>query len=390
MAQQIKKKFLSQEIINYFDDQIINVGGSVSSEQSRAEGQEAAIRSEFASADEAKLLEAKAFAEAQDALKLSEAKEYAELKVAEVKSEIMGGIPSSTLDTISEIAEALASEQTATGAILTKLGELEAADAAEVLARDAAISVAVMAEQQAREAFDGLLQSSLEQEIADREEVDEELSQRIDSTATSLMGTIGAVNDRAIAAEQELQTQITNNYTDLEDYISGVENLLTDEVSDRQSGDASTLQASKDYTDAKIAEIPSVDLSNYYNKSEVDSKDALIQSELDNLHGYSQDLRDDVDGHETRLVALENKADGPSFNNEKLTVGSELGFVELSMQVKKIMSCAVGRLAVHEGEDFDVTIVGGKSRLVWKGSLLAPSGEESIESGMSVFVVYAY
>jgi hypothetical protein len=302
----------------------------------------------------------------------------------------MGGFPSSTLDTISEIAEALASEQTATGAILTKLGELEAADAAEVLARDAAISVAVMAEQQAREAFDGLLQSSLEQEIADREEVDEELSQRIDSTATSLMGTIGAVNDRAIAAEQELQTQITNNYTDLEDYISGVENLLTDEVSDRQSGDASTLQASKDYTDAKIAEIPSVDLSNYYNKSEVDSKDALIQSELDNLHGYSQDLRDDVDGHETRLVALENKADGPSFNNEKLTVGSELGFVELSMQVKKIMSCAVGRLAVHEGEDFDVTIVGGKSRLVWKGSLLAPSGEESIESGMSVFVVYAY
>jgi hypothetical protein len=204
------------------------------------------------------------------------------------------------------------------------------------------------------------------------------------------MGTIGAVNDRAIAAEQELQTQITNNYTNLEDYISGVEDLLTNEVSDRQSGDASTLQASKDYTDAKIAQIPSVDLSNYYNKSEVDSKDALIQSELDNLHGYSQDLRDDVDSHETRLVALENKADGPSFNNEKLTVGSELGFVELSMQVKKIMSCAVGRLAVHEGEDFDVTIVGGKSRLVWKGSLLAPSGEESIESGMSVFVVYAY
>jgi hypothetical protein len=361
MTQQIKKKFLDPEIISYFDNQIDAAEQGVLEEKTRAEGQESAIRSEFASADEAKLLEAKQFAQDQDALKLAEAKEYAELKVAEAKSEIMGGIPSATLDTITEIAEALASEQTATGAILTKLSELEAADAAEVLARDAAISVAVMAEQQAREAFDALLQSSLEEEIEDRQGIDEELSQRIDSTATSLMGTIGAVNS-----------------------------ALIEEVSARQQGDVSTLEDAKDYTDAQIAAIPSVDLSVYYTKAEVDSKDAAIQSELDNLDGYSQDLRDDVDGHETRIVALENKVDGPSFSNEKLTVGSELGFVELSMEVKKIMSCAVGRLAVHEGEDFDVTVVGGKSRLTWKGSLLAPSGAECIESGMNVFVVYAY
>jgi hypothetical protein len=332
MTQQIKKKFLSPEVIDYFDNQIDAAEQGVLEEKTRAEGQESAIRSEFASADEAKLLEAKQFAQDQDALKLAEAKEYAELKVAEAKSEIMGGIPSATLDTITEIAEALASEQTATGAILTKLGELEAADAAE--------------------------------------------------------------NDRAIAAEQELQSQITSNHEFSENHISQVEddlsNMVAQEAMERQSGDASTLQASKDYTDAQIAAIPAVDLSDYYNKSEVDSKDAAIQSELDNLDGYSQDLRDDVDGHETRLVALEAKVDGPFFSNEKLTVGDELGFVELSMEVKKIMSCAVGRLAVHEGEDFDVSVVGGKSRLTWKGSLLAPSGAECIESGMNIFVVYAY
>jgi hypothetical protein len=241
MTQQIKKKFLSPEVIDYFDNQIDAAEQGVLEEKARAEGQESAIRSEFSSADEAKLLEAKQFSQDQDALKLAEAKEYAELKVAEAKSEIMGGIPSATLDTITEIAEALASEQTATGAILTKLSELEAADAAEVLARDAAISVAVMAEQQAREAFDGLLQSSLEQEIADREEVDEELSQRIDSTATSLMGTIGAVNDRAIAAEQELQSQITSNFESLENNIADVEEnlsgMIAQELVERQSGD---------------------------------------------------------------------------------------------------------------------------------------------------------
>ena len=48
MAQQIKKKFLSPEVINYFDNQIDAVESSISTEQSRAQGQEAAIRSEFA------------------------------------------------------------------------------------------------------------------------------------------------------------------------------------------------------------------------------------------------------------------------------------------------------------------------------------------------------
>jgi hypothetical protein len=144
--------------------------------------------------------------------------------------------------------------------------------------------------------------------------------------------------------------------------------------------------------------------------------DAILQSDLDDLDGYAQDIRSDVDdldgyaqdirsdldsemsrvatveqGFDSRLDALEAQTDGPFFSNEKLTVVAEqLDFVELAITAMKIMSCAVGRLAVHEGEDFDVTVVNGKSRIVWKGSLLSPSGEEAIEAGMNVFVVYAY
>jgi hypothetical protein len=338
MAQQIKKKFLSPEVVSYFDDQIV-------SEKNRAEGQESAIRSEFAAADEAKLLEAKAYAEAQDALNLAEAKEYAELKVAEAKSEIMGGIPSATLDTIAEIAEALASEQTATGAILSQIAGLEESKAT-------------------KEALDGTVASFLE-DIAD-------LSVDIAEGDLASVNESKAYTDAQIAA------------------IPAVDLSSYETIANVDSKDAAKLLEAKAYTDAQIAAIPPVDISGKANTSYVDSQDAAIQSELDNLEGYSQDLRDDVDGHETRLVALEAKVDGPFFSNEKLTVGAELGFVELSMEVKKIMSCAVGRLAVHEGEDFDVTVVGGKSRLTWKGSLLAPSGEECIETGMNVFVVYAY
>jgi hypothetical protein len=350
MTQKIQKKFLSDEVINYFDNQIDAAEQSVLTEKGRSEGQEAAIREELAAADAAKLAEAKQFAQDQDALKLaeakeyaqdqdalklleakqfaqdqdalklveakqfsqdqdalklSEAKEYAELKVAEAKSEIMGGILSSTLDTIKEIADALESEQTATGAILTQLSGLESSKASKV----------------------------------------------------------------------EL---------------------------------AAGVAEAKAYSDSQIAAIPSVDISGKADKSYVDSQDAALQSDLDNLDGYAQDIRsdlDNLDGYaqdirsdldaeviaiDLRLDVLEAKVDGPAFSNEKIIVGAELGFLELSMQVKKIMSCAVGRLAVHEGEDFDVTVVGGKSRIVWKGSLLSPSGEECIETGMNVFVVYAY
>jgi len=54
------------------------------------------------------------------------------------------------------------------------------------------------------------------------------------------------------------------------------------------------------------------------------------------------------------------------------------------------MSCAVGRMAVHEGEDFTVSVVGGKTRLTWIGSLVSPEGAEAIETGDKVFFVGAY
>ena len=134
--------------------------------------------------------------------------------------------------------------------------------------------------------------------------------------------------------------------------------------------------------------------SDHYSKAEVDTLLELIESRTDDLDGYAQEIRFDFDDEviavDLRLDALEARVDGPAFSNEKLVVGAELGYVELSMQVKKIISCAVGRLPVHEGEDFDVTVVGGKSRIVWKGSLLSPSGAESVETGMNVFVIYAY
>ena len=97
---------------------------------------------------------------------------------------------------------------------------------AEVLARDAAISVAVIAEREARELFDGMFDANLNQEISDRQAADQALSEQITSTASSLMGTIGAV------------------YSD----------LMT-EVSAREAGDAATLVSANSYTDSAVADL---------------------------------------------------------------------------------------------------------------------------------------
>ena len=244
----------------------------------------------------------------------------------------MGGIPSSTLDTIKEIADAIESEQTATGAILTQLGNLESSKASKT-----------------------------------------ELS--------SGVAEAKAYTDQKISE------------------IPAVDLSPYEKIVDVNSKDAAKLVEAKAYADSKTLDEQNARLLGDANlQGQLDNLDGYaqdIRSDLDNLDGYAQDIRSDLDSEvaviDSRLDVLEAKVDGPSFNNEKLTVlEGQLGFVELSMQAKKIMSCAVGRLAVHEGEDFDVSIVNGKSRIVWKGSLLSPSGEECVEVGMNVFVVYAY
>lgn len=60
----------------------------------------------------------------------------------------------------------------------------------------------------------------------------------IDNEVARASGEEAAIRGEFAAADAGLQTQITSNYTTLDDYILTVEDALTQEVSDRQSGDA--------------------------------------------------------------------------------------------------------------------------------------------------------
>jgi hypothetical protein len=218
---------------------------------------------------------------------LQDAKDYTDQKISEIPAVDLSGYY-----TKSEVDSEVSSLESS---ISQEVSDRQAADAAEILARNAAISVAVTAEQQAREAFDGMLDAKIDQEISDRQAADTALSGTISSTATSLMGTIGAVNDRALAAEGELDgrldtlepkvTAIETDMSDLEGYNLDLRSDLDQEISDRAAADTAKLAEAKAYTDSKIAAIPSTDLSGFYTKSEVDSKESALDSKISTEKG---------------------------------------------------------------------------------------------------------
>jgi hypothetical protein len=87
----------------------------------------------------------------------------------------------------------------------------------------------------------------------------------------------------------------------------------------------------------------------------------------------------------SRLAAIEDNG----FSNSNVTVGAELGYIDLDREYSKLMSVAVGRLAIHENEDFTVSVVDGKTRLTWINSL-AVGGDQAIQTGDRIFFVGAY
>lgn len=348
MAQQIKKKYLSDEVINYFDDQINAVESGLEQELIDRAG-----------ADASTLTSANAYADAQDVINLGLAQDYTDQEYSALETALSGSIASVQgevdqveIDLAAEVTRATAAEASLQSEINTEKGRIDAI----LLAAD-----------------------------ADKDSFAE---------IVTLVNSIDTENDQAFAG-----------------YVLSNNAALAQEVSDRQAADATNLQAAKDYADQKISEIPSVDLSGYYTKEEVDAKESALQSDISDLDVYAQDIRSDVDslevyaqdirsdvdantleiaGHESRLDALEALTDGPSFSNGSVIVGEELGFVDLDKEYIKLMSCAVGRMAIHEGEDYTVSVVAGKTRLTWIGSLVNPGGAEAMETGDKVFFVGAY
>jgi ethanolamine utilization microcompartment shell protein EutS len=91
-------------------------------------------------------------------------------------------------------------------------------------------------------------------------------------------------------------------------------------------------------------------------------------------------------GHNTRLGVLESRSSRKMrFSISPQNLGN--GYVELAHEAMPLSTVvSVGRLMLHEGEDFQVSVVAGKSRIVFAASL--QSSEEAIAEADVVYVGY--
>jgi len=188
----------------------------------------------------------------------------------------------------------------------------------------------------------------------------------LDSRLDSILLAADADKDSFAEIVQLINSVDTENDTAFAGYVLSNDAALAQEISSREAGDASTLQAAKDYTDVKISEIPEVDLTS-------------VESSIASLE--ASDVA--IDG---RLDVLEAKG----YSKGSVTIAEELAFIDLDREYSVILFMSVGRLAVHEGEDFTTSIVDGKTRVTWIGSLASPAGTEAIIAGDKIFWSGAY
>jgi len=137
MAQQIRKKFLAPEVINYFEDQIDSATSSVDAERIRAEDEEGRIELKIDQEITDRQSAVTGLEEASESIQegldqeiidrnsadvatLDSSKSYTDQKI----SDLVGGAPE-ILDTISEIATALQNEQSATIAIMNQISAVQ-------------------------------------------------------------------------------------------------------------------------------------------------------------------------------------------------------------------------------------------------------------------------
>lgn len=140
--------------------------------------------------------------------------------------------------------------------------------------------------------------------------------------------------------------------------------------------DAQVLIDAKAYTDAEIAAIPPVDLSN-------------IEADISTLQGQVSTIEGEISTLQSNVSALQS-AKVLTFEKELFTAVAPLTDISLAHQaVEKSLVVFVGRLALHAGEDYTVSVVGGVTKLTWAGDF-AVGGVEGIEAGDKIKVTYAY
>ena len=127
--------------------------------------------------------------------------------------------------------------------------------------------------------------------------------------------------------------------------------------------------------ESEVSTLEAADSAEESARVEADSSlQSLIESEVSTLEAADSVI-------DFRLDILEAKG----FSKGYKIIEEELSYIDLDKKYENILFMSVGRLAVHENEDYVLSVIEGITRVTWIGSLASPDGEEKIELGDKVF-----
>lgn len=136
-----------------------------------------------------------------------------------------------------------------------------------------------------------------------------------------------------------------------------------------------------DASSAKISNVASPDASS--DAATKGYADAEILVEKNRAIGVEN-------GHNSRITALESAS--VEFIQEKFVLSASdvsNGYIELAnLAIQSSINAYVDRLAIHETDDYTVSVVNGKTRITFCGDLVDPSPEQVAE-GDVIRVKYA-
>lgn len=291
------------------------------------------------SQDTAKLVEAKAYADSVGAAKLAEGKTYTDGKI----TDLINGAPA-MLDTLKEIADQLASDESTAVALANSLanevsraqGEesrIEGKVDAETSARQSAVSSLESALTSAQSSFT----TAINNEVSARQSADSALSSDI---AAKL------VEAKSYADTKKSEAQ---SYAD---------SAVLVEKNRAESAEAAKLVEAKGYTDSVASSLQSAVTTAITNEASArSSADSALSS---------------------RVSVLEAKV----FVKESITLVADditAGYVDLTnVAAANSIVAFIGRLGMHQDYDFTVSVVSGKTRITFKnGSSLIGDGAEA-------------
>jgi hypothetical protein len=173
--------------------------------------------------------------------------------------------------------------------------------------------------------------------------------------------------------------------------IEGIEAALAQELIDRASGDQTTLDSAKAYADGLASGIT----------TDIGALEAGLAQELLDRAAGDLALEGQIQAEESarvladsalesRIEVLEAKIDGPYFGKVKRILSTVLTYIDLDhVAISGSINLVMKRTPMFEGEDYDLSVVNGVSRLTFKGDF-ASTGAFAPEVDDVLNCNYAY